>query len=131
VNRAEVIGRLGKDADFRYLPNGTGMCRFSVAVDRRKRKREDKSFTDWLDVVVWGKAAERASQLVKGDKVFVQGSIQVRKFEENTGVSRRVTEISAYSIELIKYLGMPETQNYEQYDNGNGYEEDSSPDYSI
>lgn len=98
-NKAIIMGHLGKDPEIRYMENGTAVANFSVACTEKWKDKgtgEVKERTDWIPVVVWGKQAEICTEhLSKGDAVHVEGSIQVRKWEDRDGNDRWTTEIKA------------------------------------
>ena len=105
LNRVELIGFTGQDAEVRYTASGTPVANFSVATseqwtDKAGKKNER---TEWHRVVAWGKLAELCGQyLPKGRQVFVEGKLQTRKWEDKEGATRYATEIKATSV---KFLG--------------------------
>jgi len=111
MNNAVLIGRLTKDPEMRYLPNGTPYTTFILAVDRqlskdKKKELEDqgKQTADFINIVVWGKQAENcANHLAKGLKVAVQGRIQSRSWEAEDGSRRYTTEVVATSVEFLEW----------------------------
>ena len=106
VNRAELIGRLGRDVELRYTPDGHAVANFSLATDRPP-KATGESVTDWHRIVCWGQVAEFCGEyLGKGRLVYVAGRITYRTFEKD-GQKRTVTEIIA--SEVIALDRRPET----------------------
>ena len=105
LNRVELIGFTGQDAEVRYTASGTPVANFSVATseqwtDKAGKKNER---TEWHRVVAWGKLAELCGQYMpKGRQVFVEGKLQTRKWEDKEGATRYATEIQATSV---KFLG--------------------------
>lgn len=97
LNKVEIIGNLGNDPEFRNLPNGNGVALLSIATSetwKDKQTGEKKEKTEWHRVVIFGKLAEIASQyLRKGSKVFIEGALQTRKWQDQAGVERYTTEI--------------------------------------
>lgn len=97
LNKVELIGNLGNDPEFRTLPNGNGVAQLSIATSEKwkdKTTQETKEKTEWHRVVIFGKLAEIASQyLRKGSKVFIEGALQTRKWQDQAGVERYTTEI--------------------------------------
>ncbi|AIM50532.1 single-strand DNA binding protein [Escherichia phage vB_EcoM-ep3] len=97
LNKVEIIGNLGNDPEFRTLPNGNGVAQLSIATSetwKDKQTGEKKEKTEWHRVVIFGKLAEIASQyLRKGSKVFIEGALQTRKWQDQAGVDRYTTEI--------------------------------------
>ncbi len=105
VNRAILIGRLGKDPEVSYTQSGTAKCRFSLATsevyyDNNNVKQEK---TDWHNIVVWGKQAESAGKyLAKGREVYIEGKIETRSWDdEKSGQKRWITEVKAQRVVFI------------------------------
>lgn len=104
MNKAIVIGNLGKDAEMRYTQGGTAVATFSVATtetwkDREGQKKED---TQWHRIVLWGKTAEALQEfLTKGKQVCVEGKLQTRKWTDRNGAEKYTTEIRADRIVLL------------------------------
>lgn len=104
VNKAILIGRLGKDPDIRYTPDGTMVTSFSLAtVETYKDKNGDKvQKTEWHRIVAWGKKAEVCGEyLKKGSQVFIEGKIETKSYEDKEGVRRYQTQIIAGNIEFL------------------------------
>ena len=91
INKAILIGRLGKDPEMKYTPSGTAVASFSLATNYSV-KDEDGNFTDktdWHNIVVFGRRAEFAGEyLGKGRLVYVEGRIQTRSWEDQNGNKR-------------------------------------------
>ena len=106
VNKAILVGRLGGDAETRYTQGGTPVSRFSMAMNRQWRdsERQVHEETDWIYVVLW-KNENLAAYLTKGAKLYVEGRIQTRSYDDNEGVKRYVTEIVADNIVLLAETG--------------------------
>ena len=103
-NKIILLGRLTKDPDLRYTPNGTAVARFTLAVDRRQAQGKEKE-ADFIDVIAWQKTAEAcANYLVKGQIAMVDGRLQIRSYEDNQGVRRKAAEVVA---ESVKFLSRP------------------------
>lgn len=101
LNRTELIGRLGRDAELRYTPDGQPVTGFSVATDRPAQAGTE-SETDWHQIVCWGSLAEFAGQyLAKGRLVFVAGRLTYRSWEGRDGQKRRAAEIVANELILL------------------------------
>ena len=104
VNKAIIVGNLGKDPEVRFTQSGQAMARFSVAttdtwMDRENSRQER---TEWHNIVVWGKQAETCGQyLSKGRQVYIEGRIQTRKFEDREGKERYFTEINAQQVTFL------------------------------
>lgn len=96
MNKVLLIGRLTKDAELRYTPNGKAVASFTVAVQRNKEE------ADFINCVAWNKVAENlANYTSKGSLVGVEGSIQTRSYKNNEGKTVYVTEVWAQSVEFL------------------------------
>lgn len=98
LNKAMIIGNLGRDPEMRYTPGGQAVTQFTVAVNRNFKGQDGEwqEETEWFRVVAWGPTGERAAEhLRKGGKVYVEGRIQTRQWEDNTGAKRYTTELIA------------------------------------
>ena len=107
LNKAMVIGNVGKDPEMRYTANGKAVTTFSVAVNRNFQGTdgERREETDWFDVVTWDKLAELCSQfLQKGRQAYVEGRLHTRSWEGQDGQKRYRTEVIAQSV---LFLGSP------------------------
>jgi single-strand DNA-binding protein len=97
VNKVILVGTLGKDPEVRYTPNGNAIANLSVATseqwtDKQSGDRQEK--TEWHRVVIFGKLAEIAGQyLKKGSQVYLEGKLQTRKWQDQSGQDRYSTEI--------------------------------------
>jgi single-strand DNA-binding protein len=108
VNKVILIGNLGKDPEVRYFPNGDAVCNVTVATTENwtdKQSGEKKELTEWHNVVFRRKLAEIAGQyLKKGSKVYVEGSLRTRKWEED-GVDRYTTEVIVQDMQMLDGRG--------------------------
>jgi len=102
VNKAILLGRLGGDAETRHTQNGTPVSRVSLAMNRQWTDSDQQVHeeTDWIYIVLWNKES-LAAYLTKGTKLYVEGRIQTRSYEDNSGVKRYVTEVVAQKIVLL------------------------------
>ncbi|MDD7804474.1 MAG: single-stranded DNA-binding protein [Endozoicomonas sp. (ex Botrylloides leachii)] len=97
INKVILIGNLGNDPDVRYTPNGAAIANLSIATseswtDKNTGQRQDR--TEWHRVVIFGKLAEISKQyLRKGSKVYLEGKLQTRKWQDQQGQERYTTEI--------------------------------------
>src|SRR5437879_112863 len=104
VNRAILVGRLGRDPETRYTSGGQAVCNFTLATDEtyRDRNGERQKRTEWHRIVVWGKQAEIAQQyLHKGSLIFVEGRIQTRQWDDREGQKRTTVEIVASNFRML------------------------------
>jgi len=105
LNKCMIIGNLGRDPEMRYTPSGQAVTQFTVATNRRWRDQQGEwqEETEWFRVVVWRDAAERAAeQLRKGHKVYVEGRLQTRQWEDQTGNKRYTTELIADRVSSLE-----------------------------
>ena len=102
VNKAILVGRLGGDAETRHTQSGTPVSRVSLAMNRQWTDSEKQVHeeTEWIYIVLWNKES-LAAYLTKGTKLYVEGRIQTRSYEDNGGVKRYVTEVVAQNIMLL------------------------------
>ena len=104
VNKAILVGNLGRDAEMRFTAGGTPVATVSLATterftDRDGQKRED---TQWHRIVIWGKTAESLHEyLTKGKQIYVEGRIQTREWTDKEGKQNKTTEIRADRIVLL------------------------------
>jgi single-strand DNA-binding protein len=114
LNRVFLIGNLTRDPELRYTPQGIAVVNLRLAVNRRFRTRsgEEKTETCFVTVTVWDKQAESCNQyLRKGRTVFVEGRLQSRNFEDNSGQKRSVIEVRADRVQFLGApVGLPQTE---------------------
>jgi single-strand DNA-binding protein len=104
VNKAIILGRLGKDPEVRYMPAGDAVASLSVATSEQYKDKsgEKKEKTEWHNIVIFGKLAEIAGQyLKKGSLAFFEGRIQTRKWQDKEGQDRYTTEIRADRMQML------------------------------
>lgn len=100
LNRCEFIGRLGKDPDVRYSPDGSAVCNFSLAVGWKTKEKEG---VEWVRIVIFGKLAQIcADYLTKGKQVYVSGRMTTRKWtDKDSGQDRYSTEVVADQMQML------------------------------
>lgn len=104
LNKAMIIGNLGKDPEIRTTPSGQSMATFSVATSEKYKNKsgEQEERTEWHNIVLWGKLAEIAAQyLTKGKTVYIEGRVQTRKWEGKDGQDRYTTEIVGDKMQML------------------------------
>ena len=105
VNKVTVMGVLGRDPETKQFPNGGSITTFSVATTefwKDKTTGERKEATEWHRISTNGRLAEIASKyLKKGSKAYIEGSLRTRKYKDQSGADREVTEIRADVLQLI------------------------------
>lgn len=108
LNSVHIIGRLGRDPELRYTSSGTPICNLRVATDESYTDRDGNKVdrVEWHTVVVFNKPAEAcANHLGKGSLVFVDGSLQTRKWQDASGQDRYSTEIKAQRVQFLDRRG--------------------------
>ena len=104
LNKVILIGRLGRDPECRYLPNGDAVCNFSIATDEswKDQSGQKKERTEWHNITLYRKLAEIAAQyLKKGSLVYLEGKIQSRKYTGKDGIERTAFEIIASEMKML------------------------------
>ena len=105
INKAILIGNLGRDPEVRYTANGTAVANFSIATSERWKDRESgdqKEQTEWHRIVAFGRLGEICGQyLSKGRQVYIEGRIQTREWEDKEGNKRYTTEIVASAMQML------------------------------
>jgi len=103
LNRIILIGRLTRDPELRYTPNGLAVARFTLAVDRRQSKDRERE-TDFIDIVVFQKQAEICANYIgKGRLVAVEGRLQIRSYDDSQGISAEGAEVIADSVRFLDW----------------------------
>jgi single-strand DNA-binding protein len=104
VNKAIILGNLGKDPELRHTQGGKAVCQLRVATNEvwTDQSGERKERTEWHQVVVWGRQAENCNQyLKKGRSVYIEGRISTRKWQDKEGNDRYTTEIVADRVQFV------------------------------
>ena len=104
LNKVILIGRLGRDPEVRYMPNGEAVCNFSVATSETWNDRNGQRVerTEWHNVTMYRKLAEIAGKyLTKGSQVYLEGKIQSRKYQGKDGIERTAYEIIANELKML------------------------------
>lgn len=139
VNKTILLGNLGKDPDLKFLPNGDAVCNFSIATtDSWKNKDGTKQEkTEWHNIVLYRKLAEIAGEyLRKGSSVYIEGSLQTRKWTNKEGQERYTTEIIGNSMQMLgskssqstNVPDVPEAKESEEYTRGSAAVEGADED---
>ena len=109
VNKVILIGNLGKDPEMRYMPSGEAIANFSVATSENwtdKTSGDKKEQTEWHRVVFFGRTAEVVGQYVKkGSKIYVEGRLQTRKWQDKEGQDRYTTEVRGDVMRMLDRRG--------------------------
>jgi single-strand DNA-binding protein len=105
LNRVQLIGNLGKDPEIKYTPQGTPVAKITIATNERYKDKsgEWQDRTEWHNVVLWQRMAEIAGEyLKKGGKVYIEGRLQTRSWDDKqTNQKRYMTEIVASDMILL------------------------------
>lgn len=104
VNKAIIVGFLGRDPELTYTPNGSAVCKLSVATSRRYTDKQGnaKEETEWHRVTAWGKTAESCNTyLRKGSQVYIEGRLKTSKYEKD-GHTHYSTTIE---VDVVQFLG--------------------------
>ena len=122
VNKVILLGRLGRDPEVRYMPNGEAVCNFSIATSEtwndRNGQRQER--TEWHNITMYRRLAEIAGQyLKKGREVYIEGRIQSRKYTGKDGIERTAYDIIANEMKMV---GPREGGGAATYDDG-GYQQ--------
>lgn len=109
VNRVILVGNLGKDPEIRYMPNGGAVANLTVATSetwKNKQTGEQEEKTEWHRIVMFNRLGEIAGEyLKKGSKVYLEGKLQTRKWQDNNGQDRYTTEIVADELQMLDSRG--------------------------
>ena len=104
LNKAILIGRLGRDPEVRYMPNGEAVCNFSIATSEtwKDQSGQKQERTEWHAITLYRRMAEVAGQyLKKGSQVYIEGRIQSRKYTDKNGIERTAYEIIGSEMKML------------------------------
>jgi single-strand DNA-binding protein len=104
LNKAILIGNLGRDPEVRYTPSGVAVANFSIATSETwtNKEGEKETRTEWHRIVAFGKLGEICGEyLSKGKQVYIEGRIQTRDWEDQNGIKRYTTEIVASQMLML------------------------------
>ena len=107
-NKIIIVGYLGRDPELQYTPQGTAVCKFTVATTEKRKDKsgEQVDATTWFRVSVWGKQAEFANQyLSKGRQVFIEGRLRQEEYTDRDGNKRTSLEVNATDVQFIGSRG--------------------------
>jgi len=110
INKVILIGNLGRDPEIRYMPNGGAVANLALATSegwKDKNTGEQQEKTEWHRVVLFRRLAEIAGEyLKKGSKVYIEGKLQTRKWQDNQGQDRYTTEIVGNELQMLDSRGV-------------------------
>lgn len=115
VNKVILIGNVGKDPDVRYLDSGVAVATFSLATTDRAytlaNGTQVPERTEWHNIVLWRGLAQTAEKYVrKGDKLYIEGKIRSRSYDDQNGIKRNIVEIFADNMEMLTPRGTAQPQ---------------------
>ncbi|MFD2637710.1 single-stranded DNA-binding protein [Piscibacillus salipiscarius] len=115
LNRVVLVGRLTKDPELSYTPNGTAVANFTVAVNRPFSNQQGEREADFINCVIWRKQAENlVNYMKKGSMIGIDGRIQTRSFEGQDGKRVFVTEVVAESVQFLESKTSEESKSNKQ-----------------
>jgi len=103
-NKITIVGYLGRDPELRYTPQGTALCKMSIATTEKRKNvtGETEEHTTWFRVTAWGRQAELANEyLAKGRQVYVEGRLRLEEYTDREGQKRFSAEVSATEIQFL------------------------------
>ena len=130
LNKVILIGRLGRDPEVRYMPNGEAVCNFSVATSEswKDSNGQKQERSEWHNVTMYRKLAEIAGKyLTKGSQVYLEGKIQSRKYTDKNGMERTAYDIIANELKMLGGNNQA-TQQQPEYPQGNAKPADDISD---
>lgn len=104
LNKVILIGRLGRDPETRFMPNGEAVCNFSVATSEKytDKNGQRQEATEWHNVTMYRKLAEIAGEYLKqGSQVYIEGKIKSRKYTDKNGAERTAYDIIANEMKML------------------------------
>lgn len=107
-NKIIIVGYLGRDPELKHTPQGTAVCKFSVATTERRKNAqgEPEETTTWFRVTVWGRQAELANEyLSKGRQVYVEGRLRLEEYIDREGHTRISPEVTAVDLQFLGQRG--------------------------
>ena len=107
INKAILLGNVGRDPEIKSLPSGMRLATFSLATtDRRSKDENGNPRTEWHNIVVWAGLAEICGKyLTKGKQIYIEGPIQNRSYDDRDGNKRYITEIVANEMQMLSRAG--------------------------
>lgn len=135
LNRVTLLGNLGRDPEVRTTPQGSQVCTLNLATTEsyKDKQGEWQDRTDWHRVIFWDRRAETAQKyLKKGSKVMIEGRLQTRSYEDQSGVTKYITEVVGSNLVLIDSISNnnsgvshagESSPNYDSFDDGDSSDE--------
>ena len=131
MNSVALIGRIVRDIELKYLPNGKGMCKFTVAVQENYKNKDGKYGVNFINVVAWGRTAEFIAEHCgdKGLRIAVEGSLKQNTWKDKEGQSRSDIHVNAAKVEPIDWAGSRQQSGNSQNDYSEEKYSTDSSDY--
>jgi single-strand DNA-binding protein len=107
-NKITIVGYLGRDPELRYTPQGTAVCKLSVATTEKRKNvaGEMEEYTTWFRVTAWGRQAELSNEyLTKGRQVYIEGRLRLEEYTDRDGNPRVSPEVNATDIQFLGQRG--------------------------
>lgn len=128
LNHTVLVGRLTRDAELKYTANGQAVCKFALAVGRRRKNGDEwVDETSFFDIVLWGKSGETLNQyLVKGKQVAIDGELRQERWEQD-GQTRSRVSVVANNVQLLgggAQSGHPQQPTADPAQSGDGFTDD-------
>lgn len=113
MNKVFLIGNLTRDPELSQTPSGVSVCRFGIAVNRDYRQGDGERITDFFNCTAWRGLGENVAKYQrKGSKVAVEGSIQIRNYEDNQGMKRTAVDIVCNNVEFLSSRNSGDDSGY-------------------
>ncbi|WP_028111436.1 single-stranded DNA-binding protein [Ferrimonas kyonanensis] len=125
VNKVILVGNLGQDPEVRYMPNGNAVANITVATSEtwKDQQGQQQERTEWHRVVMFRRLAEIAGEyLRKGSKVYLEGKLQTRKWQDNNGQDRYTTEVVADEMQMLDSRGGQQGGGFQGGQQGGGFQ---------
>ncbi|WP_286233774.1 single-stranded DNA-binding protein [Thalassotalea sediminis] len=131
INKVIIVGNLGQDPEVRFMPNGSAVANFTVATSetwKDKQTGEQKEKTEWHRIVIYQRLAEIAGEyLKKGSKVYLEGRLQTRKWQNQQGQDQYTTEIVANEMQMLDSRGQGQGGFQSSAPQQGGYQQQAAP----
>lgn len=130
LNKVDLVGRLTKDVELRYLGNGTPVANFTLAVNRTFKNRDGEREADFINIVVWRKQGENCANYIgKGSLVAVSGRLQTRSYDTPEGQRRYITEVVADEVHFLESKNQSRNRDDDHFGSTGGY--DNNTDVAL
>ena len=131
INNVVLVGRLTRAVDLRYTSSGTAYATFTVAVERRFKNQNGERETDFINCVMWSKAAENFANFTrKGSLVGIEGRIQTRSYDNQQGQKVYVTEVLAENFSLLESRNVTEQRPANEPSTQGGFQQNQSNNFN-